>query len=36
MPMYLVLMNWTEQGARSPADTVDRYEAAKAISLNAA
>ena len=29
MPTYLVLMNWTEQGARSAADTVDRYKAAE-------
>jgi uncharacterized protein with GYD domain len=29
VPTYLVLMNWTEQGARSAADTVDRYRAAE-------
>jgi uncharacterized protein with GYD domain len=29
MPTYLVLMNWTEQGAKSAAETVDRYDAAK-------
>ncbi|MDQ3865694.1 MAG: GYD domain-containing protein [Actinomycetota bacterium] len=29
MPTYVVLMNWTDQGAKSAADTVDRYEAAK-------
>lgn len=30
MPTYVVLMNWTDQGAKSAGDTVDRYEAAKA------
>jgi uncharacterized protein with GYD domain len=29
MPTYLVMMNWTDQGVKSAADTVDRYEAAK-------
>jgi uncharacterized protein with GYD domain len=29
MPTYVVLMNWTDQGAKSAADTVDRYEAAR-------
>lgn len=29
MPSYVVLMNWTDQGAKSAADTVDRYEAAR-------
>jgi uncharacterized protein with GYD domain len=29
MPTYVVLMNWTDQGARAAGDTVDRYEAAK-------
>jgi uncharacterized protein with GYD domain len=29
MPTYVVLMNWTDQGAKSAGDTVDRYEAAK-------
>jgi uncharacterized protein with GYD domain len=29
MPTYVVLMNWTDQGARTAADTVDRYDAAK-------
>ncbi len=29
MPTYIVLMNWTDQGARTAGDTVDRYEAAK-------
>ncbi len=29
MPTYVVLMNWTDQGAKSASDTVNRYEAAK-------
>ena len=29
MPTYLVMMRWTDQGAKAAADTVDRYEAAK-------
>lgn len=29
MPTYVVLMNWTEQGAKTANQTVDRYEAAK-------
>ena len=29
MPTYIALMNWTDQGAKSAADTVDRYEGAK-------
>jgi hypothetical protein len=29
MPSYVVLMNWTDQGAKTASDTVDRYEAAK-------
>ncbi len=29
MPTYIVLMNWTDQGAKTAAETVDRYEAAK-------
>ncbi len=29
MPTYVVLMNWTDQGAKTAGDTVDRYEAAK-------
>jgi uncharacterized protein with GYD domain len=29
MPTYVVLMNWTEQGAKTASQTVDRYEAAK-------
>ena len=28
MPTYVVMMNWTDQGARAAAETVDRYEAA--------
>ena len=30
MASYVVLMNWTDQGAKTAADTVKRYEAAKA------
>jgi uncharacterized protein with GYD domain len=29
MPTYVVLMNWTDQGAKTAGDTVNRYEAAK-------
>jgi uncharacterized protein with GYD domain len=29
MPTYVVLMNWTDQGARTASDTLDRYQAAK-------
>jgi uncharacterized protein with GYD domain len=29
MPMYITLINWTDQGARSAKDTVQRYEAAE-------
>lgn len=29
MPTYIALMNWTDQGAKSAGDTVDRYEASK-------
>ena len=29
MPSYVVLMNWTDQGAKTASETVDRYEAAK-------
>jgi uncharacterized protein with GYD domain len=29
MPTYVVLMNWTEQGAKTASQTVDRYDAAK-------
>lgn len=29
MASYVVLMNWTDQGAKTAADTVKRYEAAK-------
>jgi uncharacterized protein with GYD domain len=28
MPTYVILMSWTDQGAKSASDTVDRYEAA--------
>jgi uncharacterized protein with GYD domain len=30
MPTYVVLMNWTDQGAKTAADTLDRYQAGKA------
>lgn len=29
MPTYVLLLDWTEQGVRTYADTVDRYEAAR-------
>ena len=29
MPSYVVLINWTDQGAKTASETVDRYEAAK-------
>jgi uncharacterized protein with GYD domain len=29
MPTYVTLINWTEQGAASFRETVDRYEAAE-------
>ena len=29
MPTYVVLMNWTEQGAKTASQTVDRYDTAK-------
>jgi uncharacterized protein with GYD domain len=29
MPNYVVLMSWTEQGARAAKDSVDRYEAGR-------
>lgn len=29
MPTYVALINWTDQGARSFKETVDRYEAAQ-------
>ncbi|HEU4658766.1 MAG TPA: GYD domain-containing protein [Capillimicrobium sp.] len=28
MPMYVTLIDWTDQGVRGAAETVDRYEAA--------
>lgn len=30
MPHYMVLINWTEQGARDAKSTVQRYDAAEA------
>jgi uncharacterized protein with GYD domain len=32
MPTYISLLNWTEKGAGSFADTVDRAEAAKQLA----
>jgi uncharacterized protein with GYD domain len=29
MPTYIVLMNWTDQGAKTADQTVTRYDAAK-------
>jgi GYD domain len=29
MPTYIVLMNWTDQGAKTANQTVTRYDAAK-------
>jgi uncharacterized protein with GYD domain len=29
MPSYVVLMNWTDQGAKNAGETVNRYKAAK-------
>jgi uncharacterized protein with GYD domain len=29
MPTYVVLVNWTDQGARTAKDTVDRYESGR-------
>jgi uncharacterized protein with GYD domain len=29
MPSYVVLMNWTDEGAKTASETVDRYEGAK-------
>jgi uncharacterized protein with GYD domain len=29
MPRYVVLINWTQQGARNFKESVDRYEAAR-------
>jgi uncharacterized protein with GYD domain len=31
MPKYVGLYNWTDQGAASAKETVDRYQAAKAL-----
>lgn len=31
MAKYVVLFNWTDQGAASAKDTVDRYQAAKGL-----
>ena len=30
MPIYITLINWTDQGVRNAKDTVQRYEAAQA------
>jgi len=29
VPTYIVLMNWTDQGAKTAGDSVNRYRAAK-------
>lgn len=29
MPKYVILVNWTDQGAKNVKDTVSRYQAAK-------
>jgi uncharacterized protein with GYD domain len=29
MPSYVVLMNWTDQGAKNASESVSRYKAAK-------
>ena len=29
MPAYLTLINWTDQGAKSATETVDRFETAR-------
>lgn len=31
MPKYIGLFNWTDAGVRAAKDTVDRYEAARAM-----
>lgn len=31
MPKYVVLANWTDQGAKSAKDTVSRFQAAKQL-----
>ena len=32
MPTYVILMNWTDQGARADRDTVRRREHANALA----
>ncbi len=31
MPKYVILANWTDQGAKNAKDTVSRFEAAKRL-----
>ncbi len=31
MPKYVLLINWTDQGAANAKETVDRYQAAKGL-----
>jgi uncharacterized protein with GYD domain len=31
MPKYVILLNWTEQGAKNVKETVSRYHAAKEL-----
>ncbi len=31
MPKYVILASWTEQGAKSVKDTVNRYQATKQL-----
>jgi uncharacterized protein with GYD domain len=35
MPKYVTLYNWTEQGAASVKETVNRYQAAKQLAESA-
>jgi len=32
VPKYVTLYNWTDQGVKNAKETVDRYEAAKALA----
>ena len=34
MPKYVILVNWTDQGAKNVKDTVSRYQAAKQMVEN--
>jgi len=31
MPTFLCFLNWTDQGAKNPKDSVKRYQASKAV-----